>query len=404
MRAETGDGRPNVICVAGRRVVHVLAEMDVRTTLLGDPTPLDLACVVDLPLDVDLGDWAATEALLRGLHDARPFGGVVNVYDAHLPLAGYLAARLGVAGPAMSAAMNCDSKLRMRLALAGGGVPVPAHHLVGDPDEAQAAASRLDYPVLVKKVTGARGKGTRVCRGPEEVAAAVVALRTEDHPDLLVEEYIDGPEYAVQTVTAGGVTDVAGILAQHTAPGARPLEIGYDHPSGLGPEKEAELGAFVAEALRVLGLENGVAHTQVRLGPEGPVVVNVSLRPPGGRLCEVTEAVSGVDLVRAAVEVTLGRPVTRRSPVARYVMYRCLTFDQAGAVEYDPRALAEVGEAPAPVVSMDVEPGQTVFPVDHAEGGVYGRVVVYADDETRLVPAYQDAVGRLRPRVGDSST
>ncbi|WP_433381265.1 ATP-grasp domain-containing protein [Streptosporangium sp. CA-115845] len=405
MSEPADDRRPSLVCVSGRRIVQVLAQMDVRTVLLGDPTPLDLTCAVDVPLDLDLDNWPAAETALRRLHDAHPVEAVLSVYDAHLPLASFLAARLDVAGLALAAALNCHDKLRMRLALQADDIPGPAYALVADPSEAQAIARRLGHPVLIKKIIAAAGRGTRLCRDPKEVAEAVVALRDESNPNLLIEEYIDGPEYAVQTLTAGGVTEVVSVLAQHTAPGPRPLEVGYDFPSGLGERGEHEMGRFVAATLRALGFDNGIAHTQIRLGRSGPAVINVSARPPGGQLCAVTEAVCGVDMVRAAAEVALGRPVTRRAPVARYARYRCVTFDASGTVGYDPRALTDAEDAaPSPVVSMDVEPGERVLALEHPDGGVYGRVVVYADTENPLAPAYRRIIDTLRPHIDQATS
>ncbi|MEU4408113.1 ATP-grasp domain-containing protein [Streptosporangium sp. NPDC023963] len=405
MPGRADEGRPSVVCVSGRRVVQVLAQLDVRTVLLGDPTPLDLACVVDVPMDLDLDDWTTAEAALRRLHATHPVEAVLSVYDAHLPLASFLAARLDVTGLALAAALNCHDKLRMRLALQAADIPGPAYAVVADEGEAHAAARRIGHPVLLKKITAAAGRGTRLCRDPDEVAEAVTALREESSPNLLVEEYVDGPEYAVQSVTAGGVTEVISILSQHTAPGPRPLEVGYDFPSGLGERGEHDLGRFVAKALRALGFDDGIAHTQVRLGPAGPMVVNVGARPPGGLLCAITEAVCGVDMVRAAAEVALGRPVTRRAPTARYARYRCVTFEASGRVAYDPRALTDARQqAPSPVVSMDVDPGEAVLALDHPDGGTYGRVVVYADTEARLEPAYRRILDTLRPHIDQATT
>ncbi|MFS1305011.1 ATP-grasp domain-containing protein [Streptosporangium longisporum] len=391
--------------MSGRRVVQVLAQLGARTVLLGDPTPLDLACAADVPMDLDLDDWTAAEAALRRLHATHPVRAVLSVYDAHLPLASFLAARLDVTGLALAAALNCHDKLRMRLALQAAGLQGPAYAVVADEGEAQAAARWIGHPVLVKKITAAAGRGTLLCRDPGEVAEAVATLREEQAPNLLVEEYVDGPEYAIQSVTSGGVTEVISILAQHTAPGPRPLEVGYDFPSGLGERGEHDLGRFVAEALRALGFDDGIAHTQVRLGPAGPVVVNVGARPPGGLLCAVTEAVRGVDMVRAAAQVALGRPVTRRAPVARHARYRCVTFDVSGTVAYDPRALTGARlRAPSPVVGMDVDPGEAVSALDDPGGGTYGRIVVYADTEDGLDPAYRRVLDALRPRVERATT
>ncbi|GAA3828562.1 hypothetical protein GCM10022226_56740 [Sphaerisporangium flaviroseum] len=405
MAERVRDDRPSVVCVAGRRVVDVLAEMGVRTVLLGDPTPIDLACTVDVPVDVDLDDWTATEAAVRRIHDAHPLDAVLSVYDSCLPLAGYLAARLNVAGLDLPAAMNCGNKLRMRLALEGAEIPGPAYVVVGDPDEGEAAAARLGHPVVVKKITDARGKGSRVCRNPADVGEAIAVLREETSPNLLIEEYVEGPEYAVQTVTTGGVTEVVSVLAQQTAEGQRPVEIGYDFPSGLDGESLRRLGDFVARALRALGFGDGIAHAQVRLSGSAPVLINVKPRPPGGRLCAVTEAVSGVDMVRAAVEVALGRPISRRAPTARYARYRCMTTDVAGTVDYEPvTPHGAKGELPPPTVAMDVEPGDEVLPLDHPGGGVYGRIVVYTESAAELEPAYRSVLDVLRPRVHPSGT
>ncbi|MFJ6350523.1 ATP-grasp domain-containing protein [Streptomyces sp. NPDC054835] len=384
------DARQSVACVSGRRIVDVLNHLDVRSVLLDDPTPLDLACKVDVPLDLDLDDWDAAEAALRRLHATRPLDAVFSVYDAHLPLASYLAARLGTRGLDLRAALACHDKIRMRMLLAGGGVRVPEHLPAADPADAAAAARRLGLPVVVKKATGSGGRGSMLCRTAEDVARAVEALGPAP---LLLERAVEGPEYAVQSITRDGRTEVLGILAQHVGPGPRQAETGYDFPSGLGPEREAEVAAFVTRALDVLGFDHAVSHAQVRLAEDGPVLVNVAARPPGGQLCAATERLTGVDLTRAAAEIALGRPVTRGTPTATRVLYRCVTSERAGTAWYD------LDGIDAPAVTLDVEPGDSVRSVDDPQGGSYGRIVVYGDDPAELESRYRAILDSLRLRV-----
>lgn len=384
------DFRQSVACVSGRRVVDVLADMGVRTVLLGDPTPLDLACVADVPLDIDLGDWNATESALGLLHGVHPLDAVFSVYDAYLPIASYLAARLGVRGLALGAAINCSDKARMRLALDSAGVAGPDFILAAEPADVEYAARRLGPPVVVKKTTGARGRGTLLCRSLSE---AEDASRVLGPGPLLVERFIDGPEFAVQTITVDGVTEIVNVLAQHVGPGPQMAEVGYDFPSGLGEDGDRRLGRFVADALRALGFDDGIAHVQVRIGSDGPMLINVAARPPGGQLCALTEHVSGVDMTRAAAEVALGRAITRKSGAASRALYRCVAFDRGGIVDYDRTALDTPG------VTLDVDPGDRVRPATDPHGGSYGRIVVYGDDADRLHADYLDILDSLRPRV-----
>ncbi|MEV6603133.1 ATP-grasp domain-containing protein [Kutzneria sp. NPDC051319] len=384
------DLRQSVACVSGRRIVDVLTSMDVRTVLLGDPTPLDLACVADVPLDVDLDDWRGAEMALGLLHQVHPIDAVFSVYDAYLPIASYLAARLDVRGLALAAALNCDDKIRMRLVLAGAGVAVPEFVVASEPADVEYAARRLGLPVVVKKATGARGRGTLLCRTPDDTEDAARSLGPGP---LLVERFIEGPEYAVQALITDSTTTIVNVLAQHVGPGPRMAEAGYDFPSGLGRNGEREVAEFVTNALRALGFDNGVAHVQVRLGSSGPVLVNVAARPPGGQLCAVTEQVSGIDLTRAAAEIALGRPISRLPVAAPRALYRCVSFEHSGIVDYDPDALDTPG------VWLDVDPGDRVRPATDPQGGSYGRIVVYGDDRGRLESDYLAILDSLRTRV-----
>ncbi|WP_392676628.1 acetyl-CoA carboxylase biotin carboxylase subunit family protein [Streptomyces sp. LN785] len=386
----TTDTRQSVACISGRRVVDVLGRLQVRSVFLADPAPLDLACLVDVPLDVDLDDWSGTEAALRWLHDSRPLDGVFSVYDAHLPLASYLAARLGTRGLSLSAAMNCHDKSRMRMVLASAGIRVPEHLPATDPEDALPAAQRLGLPVVVKKLTGSGGRGSRLCHTPGDVARAVAALGPAP---LIVERYVPGAEYAIQTLTSRGTTEVVSILAQHVGPGPRQAETGYDFPSGLSAARESELADFVTRALAVLGFDHSVAHTQVRIDDEGPVLINVAARPPGGQLCAATERVSGIDLTRAAAEIALGRNVTRSPASATRVLYRCVTFDSPGRARFDDDSLVTPG------LTLDVESGDSVLGVSDPQGGSYGRIVVYGDDPAVLESKYRTILESLRPRV-----
>lgn len=393
-----------VVSIAGRRVLEVLRDLGYRTVVLDHEVPWEVALNADVPVEVDLDDWEAAEAALTRVHQRAPVDAVLSVRDSYVPLAGYLAARLGVRGLALHAAQICHDKSRMRRALDGAGVANPRYAVVEEPAAALPAAGAVGYPMVVKRVRGAGGAGVRLCRDDAELAAVVVELTEPDDPvPLLLEEYLDGVEYAVQTVTVDGVTEVLSVLAEHIGPPPRFAETGYDVPSGLAVADEALLGRYVADALAAIGFDHGIAHAQVRLTADGPRVIEINPRPPGGVITDVTEVVSGVDLVRAAVQATLGVPLTRSAPRASHARYRCVVFPHAGVVHYDVSALEDLPPAPpgvpAPIVSIDVEPGDVVLPVEHPDGGVYGRVVVFGATEAELDAQYDAILGRLAIRV-----
>lgn len=391
------DGRITIASVSGRRILDVLADMGMRTVLLDDDIPFDVALQVDVPIETDLDAWRATEAKLRAVHRRRPIDAVVSVRDSHVPLAGYLAARLGVRGPALPAALICYDKARMRAALHAADLPNPRFAVAREPGEVALLADRVGFPLVLKPTHSAGGASVRLCRDHHELGAATTELtKDRDLVELLLEEYLDGPEYAIQTVTTDGDTEVLSILRTYIGPPPRFAEIGYDYPSGLTADEEGTLAHFMASVLRAIGFGSGIAHSQVRLTANGPRVVEINPRPPGGMLAQVTQTVSGVDMVRAAIEATMGTPITRSAATARQVLYRCLVFETSGYLDYDTSALTE---SPSAVVEVDVDPGDAVYSVEHPDGGVYGRIVLFGSDGADLHAQYRDIRERLAVRV-----
>jgi biotin carboxylase len=305
-------------------------------------------------------------------------------------------------GLTTSAARNCRDKWHTRTVLSDAGLPVPGFGLAEATREAARIARDLGFPVVVKPRDGAGAFGVRRCETVEQVRTAAGHVLDGASPDalpgVLVEEYLDGPEYAVQTITRGGKTRVLSVFRQHMTEPPVFVELGYDFPSGLAEDELRTLELLVTSVLDALGVDDWVSHTQVRLCPDGFRVVEVNARRPGGRLVEMTEVVSGVDMVDAVSRLALGLPVEEGEPRASLARYRSIVFQEAGTLLY--RA-PSAGGFPS-IVEVEVPSGDQVQPVDHLDGGVYGRIVVFADSVEELDEAERQARKALDLQVAPS--
>ncbi|WP_433797575.1 ATP-grasp domain-containing protein [Actinoplanes sp. CA-252034] len=91
-------------------------------------------------------------------------------------------------------------------------------------------------------------------------------------------------------------------------PLAPPLrETGYVVPSTLGDDCRDEVLALTGAALAALGVRHGITHTEVKLTPDGPRIIEVNGRL-GGYVGDLVRRARGFDLVRAALTIALGRP------------------------------------------------------------------------------------------------
>jgi len=311
----------------------------------------------------DTTDPESVVAVARAVAGPAGVAGVVTSSEYFVAVAARAARRLRLPGADPAAVDRCRDKRRQRAALAGAGIPVPAWAAAGTPQAAVAAAAAIGYPVVVKPADGTGSRGVRLCGDAAEVLGHTGALLTvgrdeRGHPSLpavLVEEYIAGPEFSVETFAM----DVVGLTAKHLGPLPSFVETGHDFPAA--PPEPA--GAVARAAIAALGLGFGPAHTEVRLGPRGPVVVEVNARLAGGRIPTLVRLATGVDLIGATVDAVTGfdgggRPLPEPGP--GHASIRFLVAEAAGRVRRTGGVAAAAAVPGVVDVAFSVRPGQHV--------------------------------------------
>ncbi len=145
-------------------------------------------------------------------------------------------------------------------------------------------------------------------RRPEELAPALEIARTEARGGgVLVEELIEGPEVTVNAISVDGVFVPVLVTDRITAePPAFGVALAHVWPSVAATADAVDVARAAVEAV---GISHGPTYTQLRIGSNGPVVMEVAARLGGGHDAELARAVTGVDLAGLAVAFALGEPV-----------------------------------------------------------------------------------------------
>ncbi|MGW7460899.1 ATP-grasp domain-containing protein [Streptomyces sp. NPDC054797] len=263
----------------------------------------------------DTNDTDTLLPLVERLHEVLAFDGVVSSCDYYLPAVARIAERLGLPGPTATAVEDACRKDRTRRVLAAAGVPGPRFAVCADTARAAAAAREIGYPLVVKPVDLCAGMLVRRVDDERELDRAcrelegfpVNARGQRRAPVLLLEELLTGPEISVETVTHEGATHVVGITDKSIGGSPAFIETGHMFPADLAPALAAEAADSAVRAVEALGLDHVVCHTELKLTPAGPRLIEVNPRPAGNRITELVRHVTGVDLAAACVDVALGR-------------------------------------------------------------------------------------------------
>ncbi|HVR70410.1 MAG TPA: acetyl-CoA carboxylase biotin carboxylase subunit [Vicinamibacteria bacterium] len=218
-------------------------------------------------------------------------------------------------GPPAPVHRRMGDKQAARRLMAGAGVPVVPGYDGDDQSEAAllAAGERIGWPVLVKPARGGGGKGMRVVRGAGDLASALAASRREARAAfgddrVVLERCVERPRHVEVQVLGDAQGALVHLLERECSIQRRHQKIVEETPSpALDQRLRARVCAAGVAAARAAGYVNA-GTVEFLLAPSGEfyfLEMNTRLQVEH----PVTEAVTGLDLVRLQVEVAAGAPL-----------------------------------------------------------------------------------------------
>jgi 3-methylcrotonyl-CoA carboxylase alpha subunit len=210
-----------------------------------------------------------------------------------------------------------DKKAARRL-MAAAGVPVVPGYDGDDQQDATLAAeaARIGWPVMIKPSRGGGGKGMRVVQSGAHLEAALGAARREAQAafgddTLILERFVECPRHLEVQVLADAKGALIHLHERECSIQRRHQKVVEETPSvALAPERRAALCAAGVAAARAARYVNA-GTVEFLLAPDGRfyfLEMNTRLQVEHA----VTEAVTGLDLVRLQIEIAAGRPLPLR--------------------------------------------------------------------------------------------
>ncbi|MET9356582.1 ATP-grasp domain-containing protein [Streptomyces sp. NPDC006617] len=339
------------------------------------------ACDEALLLADDSPQTWLRRALL--LHRELSFQRVVTVRERFLTTAARITDALGLTGNPLTTVLTLKDKALMRRhpGMYDSAGSVRARVLRG-PEDVDDFVASAGLPVVVKPRDGSGSEGVLVVRGEADVATA--RGRAARQPEgLLVEEFLDGPEFSVESFTAHGLHHVLAVTEKFTGDNA--VEVGHVVPARIDSSRREELEATARGFLDAVGLTEGPAHTEIILTPRGPRVVESHNRPGGDGIIDLVRHVRGVDIRDLLAAQVAGAPLGLPTPGTshRAAATWFLTADPGRVTRVT--GWDEAAGRPGVVdVSQDVRLGSTVNPLRGSEDRCGAVTAVGADADEAL--------------------
>lgn len=300
---------------------------------------------IDRIVEIDTNDEALVMRTVDALAREYHIDGVMTFMEFYVPLAAKAAQRLNLAGMSHQNALCARDKSLMRQRLSEAGVAGPAFRLVESSAEAQAFAREIGYPAIIKPVNMAGSRGVMLCHSPAELVSNFDSLQQYQPPFgiarapcFLVEEFMDGPEFSVESLSWEGHTRIIAITRKVLASNGSFVELGHALPADVTPEQRDQITQLTKQALAALGVTAGGSHTEIKLTSKGPRIVEVAARLGGDNIPELVELATGVDMWTCIIQIALG--------MTPAIVYSRERFASIAFFSAEPGTIASVAQQP----------------------------------------------------------
>jgi biotin carboxylase len=384
--------------------VDAAGSLGVELAIAGDAEPpLGMS---DRFVAVDCDDPEGSAQAIADLAASTPVDAIVAADDQGVEMAARAAELIGLPQNRAEAAAATRDKALLRAALDRAEVPQPVFELLEDDADPAAVAGRVGFPVVVKPRTLSGSRGVIRADDPAGVVTAADRVRgirraagAADLP-LLVERFVPGPEVSVEGMLWDGELEVLAIFDKpDPLDGPFFEETMFVTPTRLPPATARGVVDLVRRAVAAIGLAHGPVHAEVRIGPEGPVLIEVAARSIGG-LCgrALRFGLMGTALEVMILRQALGMRKESLRRERRPVGVLMVPIPGAGTL----RATTGGEEAAAvpgvTAIEWSIPLGSHVEPVP--EGDRYlGFVFARADSAEAVEEALREAGSRLKIQI-----
>lgn len=257
-------------------------------------------------------DIVNEETMLKIARDEHVDGVIHPCSEVSMAVMGRINDELGLSGISREQAICATNKHLMRKAFEKGNAPSPKSILAQDAEDAWSRLqNEFDTDAILKpsRNSGSRGiaKVSRNMDKGDFIRAYDEALSESRDHSVLIEQFIEGPEFSIEMIVWRGDIHVLTVTDKKTTGAPHFVELGHNQPSCFSATDVETLKAAAVAGVRALGVNNCACHAEAKLMNGKAYLMEVGARLGGDFIStELTHLSTGVDMVAAAIDVALG--------------------------------------------------------------------------------------------------
>jgi isopentenyl diphosphate isomerase/L-lactate dehydrogenase-like FMN-dependent dehydrogenase/biotin carboxylase len=316
----------------------------------------------DIPIVMSTRDIEGSVRAAKSQNEITPISAVLTVgTDASVTVAA-VAGALNLPGIKYEDAVSATNKIKMRMRFKERAIPCPNFLPVWSLSDAKKACEILGFPIVIKPSDNMGARGVMRIDNKNQIADAFrFSKSASPSGEIIVEEYMEGPELSIDAVIYNGEITITGVADRIIEHPPYFIETGHNMPSNLDHKTQDEACEVMKKGIKALGITTGCAKGDIKITKDGPMIGELAARLSGGFMSAYTYPLSsGVDLMRAAVEVALGQEPGNLDPVMKLVSIERAIITRTGIVRKI-EGLEEALKVPGiKEIFLNIKPGDKI--------------------------------------------
>lgn len=318
---------------------------------------------------------------------------VTAATDKPLVMMARIAKKYGFPFYSVETAQWSTDKFQMKQRFELGDVPHARGRLVKSVEE----TTDMVYPVIVKPRDNSGSRGVKLCRTKEELEQSMAeALEYSKLDSVLVEEFIEGPEYSIEGLHYDGKSEVIQFTEKKTTEFPYNVELGHIQPANISEENKQKIREIVAKIGKALKFENCPSHTELKINERGIFVIETSPRLGGDYITStLTPLSTGVNMEDQLLHIALGENVDTQSGRVEKASGVCFLSLPCGKVTAIDPAINEVSTwSNVYSFATSLKVGDEIHPITSSLNR-YGQFIVKGTDRKevdKMITEYENRI------------
>lgn len=249
--------------------------------------------IVGLPTDSNWDEWVN---MAVEIHKIDPIDSLMSFSETHQEVTSIIAKKLQLKWHEIETIELINNKHSMRKKLHSVGAHNLKYELVKNERALIELVEKWKVPVILKPIDSYGSEGIHLIRCLEDARKAWEMFEELNYSEGLVEEFIIGEEFSVEAFSEDGKHHIIGITKKFKDT-VTFIEKGHYFPAVLNNNEMEEINIYINKILTLLGVKDGVTHTELIITESGPVIIETHLRLAGDRIPDLVKESIGIDMV-----------------------------------------------------------------------------------------------------------